>query len=51
MNFKDKYFTTGLILMGISFLGLFFPSLITTLFIVTGIAGLISILYWVDKEK
>jgi len=49
MNFKDKYFTTGLILLGISFLGIFFPKLIETLFIVTGVTGVISILYWANK--
>ena len=50
MNFKDKDFLTGLGLMGIGLLGIFFPALIKTLFIVILLAGVVSIGYWASKQ-
>lgn len=50
MNFKDKIFTTSLLIVLGSVSGLLFPAFVTYIFILAGVAGVVGILYWYVKE-
>ena len=51
MNFKDKLFTTSLLIFLASLTGLIFPKFVMYIFLLGLAAGLCGIGYWVWKNK
>lgn len=50
MNLKDKYFTTGLILVLICVVSQLFPKFVDFVFWGAGVAGVASLCWWTWQE-
>ena len=51
MNFKDKLFTTSLLIFLASLTGLIFPKFVMYIFMLGIVAGLCGVGYWIYKER